>query len=104
MTPASPPLSVLLANEHAEETKLISTSLRGFFPDCRVEAVYTSDEVLQWSAKTDWHLVLIDESLGPRNGVELISELKRNSPHAAIILQTERSDSATALRALQQGA
>jgi PAS domain S-box-containing protein len=104
MTSPRPALSVLLANEHAEEIKLISTSLRGFFPDCRVEAVYTFDEVVQWSTKTDWHLVLIDESLGPGKGIELISELKRNSPHAAIILQTDRNDSAIALRALQQGA
>ncbi|WP_447598509.1 PilZ domain-containing protein [Nitrospira sp. Nam80] len=104
MTSASPSLSVLLASEHAEEIKLISTSLRGFFPDCRIEAVYTSDEAVQWSTRNDWHLIVIDENLGPRNGVDLIPELKRNCPHAAIILQTDRRDSATALRALQQGA
>ena len=97
-------LLVLLVNDHAEEIKLISTTLRGFFPHCRVEAVYTSEEAQQWSLREDWNLILVDDALSPRSGVEILHELKRNSPHAAIILQTDRHDSTSALRALQQGA
>ncbi|HJR77365.1 MAG TPA: PilZ domain-containing protein [Nitrospiraceae bacterium] len=104
MTSAKPSLYMLLVSDHAEEIKLISTTLRGFYPDCRVEAVYSSDEALQWSLRDEWHLILIDDALAPRSGVEILHELKRNSPHAAIILQTDRADSATALHALQQGA
>ena len=104
MIPAGPPLSVLLVNEQAEESKLVSTHLRGFFPDCRIEAVYSSDEAIQWSARSDWHLILVDEHLSPRGGVDILQELKRTCPYAAIILQTDRSDSTSALHALQQGA
>lgn len=104
MRSTGPSLSVLLINEQAEESKLVSTNLRGFFPDCRIEAVYTSDEALQWSARNDWHLILLDEHLSPRGGVEILQELKRACPYAAVILQTDRSDSASALHALQQGA
>ncbi|HEX2054926.1 MAG TPA: PAS domain S-box protein, partial [Nitrospiraceae bacterium] len=104
MTSGKPSPLVLLANAHAEETKLISTTLRGFFPDCRLEAVYTSEEALQWSLRDDWNLILVDDALSPRTGAEILHELKRNSPRAAIILQTDRHDSAAALQALQQGA
>ena len=104
MTPAELSLSVLLINEQAEESKLVSTNLRGFFPDCRIEAVYSSDEAIQWSARSDWHLILVDENLSPRSGVDILQELKRACPYAAIILQTDRSDSTSALHALQQGA
>jgi PAS domain S-box-containing protein len=69
-----------------------------------VEAVYTSEEAQQWSLREDWNLILVDDALSPRSGVEILHELKRNSPHAAIILQTDRHDSTSALRALQQGA
>ena len=104
MTSARHSLSILVANESAEEIKLISASLRGFFRHCRIEAVYTSDDALEWSLKGDWHLFLIDQSLNPRSGIEILSQLKSNNPHAAIILQTDHSDSTTALQALQQGA
>jgi CheY-like chemotaxis protein len=84
MTSVKHSLSVLLVNDHAEEIKVISTTLRGFFPDCRVEAVYTPEDALQWSLREDWHLLLVDDALSPRSGVEILGELKRNSPHAAI--------------------
>ena len=104
MIPTGSSLSVLLINEQAEESKLVSTNLRSFFPDCRIEAVYSSDEAIQWSARSDWHLILVDENLSPRGGVDILQELKRACPYAAIILQTDRSDSTSALHALQQGA
>ena len=104
MIPTGSSLSVLLINEQAEESKLVSTNLRSFFPDCRIEAVYSSDEAIQWSVRSDWHLILVDENLSPRGGVDILQELKRACPYAAIILQTDRSDSTSALHALQQGA
>ncbi len=104
MIPTGSSLSVLLVNEQAEESKLVSTNLRGFFPDCRIEAVYSSAEALQWSARGDWHLILVDQDLSPRTGTDILQELKRACPYAAIILQTDRSDSTSALHALQQGA
>ena len=103
MIPTGSSLSVLLINEQAEESKLVSTNLRSFFPDCRIEAVYSSDEAIQWSARSDWHLILVDENLSPRGGVDILQELKRACPYAAIILQTDRSDSTSALHALTTG-
>lgn len=34
--PQSEPITILLVNEHAEEIKLVTISLRGFFADVRI--------------------------------------------------------------------
>ena len=56
-------VTVLLVSEQAEEIKLITKSLRSFYPGCRVEVVYSSEEAFEWAPKQDWHVIIIDESL-----------------------------------------
>lgn len=102
--PQSEPITILVVNEHAEEVKLVTISLRGFFPGCRVEAVYSADEALEWVTKTEWHLILVDEELAARNGLSLLSELRRQAPAAAIIVQSDHTDSTSALHAMRAGA
>ncbi|MBI3356452.1 MAG: PAS domain S-box protein [Nitrospirae bacterium] len=98
------PVAILLINEIAEEIKLVTLSFRGFFPGCRVEAVYSLEEALQWAPRASWHLILIDERLLAQRSIPLFPELKRLAPYAALVLQTDRSDSTAALNTLQAGA
>ena len=42
--PQSDPITILLLNEHAEEIKLVTISLRGFFTDVRIEVAYSAEE------------------------------------------------------------
>ena len=102
--PQNEPVTILLINEVAEENKLVTLSFRGFFPGCRVEAVYSLEEALQWAPRAPWHLLLIDERLLAQRTAPVLPELKRLVPYAALVLQTDRSDSAAALNALQAGA
>ncbi|HSA61102.1 MAG TPA: PilZ domain-containing protein, partial [Nitrospiraceae bacterium] len=102
--PQREPVAILLINEVAEEIKLVTLSFRGFFPGCRVEAVYSPEEALQWAPRAPWHFILIDDRLLAQRPAPLIPELKRLAPSAALVLQTDRSDSAAALNALQAGA
>ena len=73
--PRSEPVTILVVNEQADEIKLVTLSLRGFFPDCRVEAVYSADEALQWVTRADWDLVLIEERLGLQGHPPLVAAL-----------------------------
>ena len=61
--PQSEPATVLLVNAIAEEIKLATLNFRRFFPNCRVEAVYTIEEALEWGHRASWQLILIDEAL-----------------------------------------
>ncbi|MDR4479139.1 MAG: methyltransferase domain-containing protein [Nitrospira sp.] len=97
-------LNILLINEHPDEIKLVTSSLRGFFSGCRIEAGYSSEDALAFSHQGEWQIILIDQDLSPEQGLDILTRLRRNAPSAAIILQTNESDSHTAVQALQNGA
>jgi len=76
-------------------------TVRSFFPGCRVEAVYSIEEALEWAVKQDWHVILLDESvLTPRPG-EAIGEIRRRTPRAAIIIVAGHQNTAAALEFMQ---
>lgn len=102
--PQSEPVTILVVNEQADEIKLVTLGLRGFFSDCRVESVYSAEEALQWVTRAEWDLILIDEQLSLRSRPPLVSALRERLPATALVLQTDRSDSANAVTALQAGA
>ncbi len=104
MSIPEPSLNILLINEHPDELKLVTSSLRGFFSDCRIEAGYSSEEALTFSQRAEWHIILIDQDLSQESGLDILARVRRNAPYAAIILQTNQSDSQTAVQALQSGA
>jgi DNA-binding NarL/FixJ family response regulator len=104
--PQSEPISILLVNEHAEEIKLVTISLRGFFSDVRIEIAYSADEALRMiqAHPGAWALVLVDEGCLSPSPSTLITDLKRRAAYASVVLQTSRTDSAAALEALHLGA
>ncbi len=99
--PQSEPVPILIISEHAESIKLITVSLRGFIPGCRVDVAYSAEEAHAWTPSDEWTLILIDEQCLAGDYISLPSALKRRSPYAGIILQSDRSDSASAIQALQ---
>ena len=104
MPTPEPPLNILLINEHPDELKLVISSLRGFFSECRIEAGFSSEEALAFSQRGEWQIILIDQELSPDSGLDILARVRRNAPYAAIILQTNLNDSQTAVQALQNGA
>jgi len=102
--PQSEPVTILLVNAIAEEIKLATLNFRKFFPNCRVEAVYTVEEAFQWGHRAAWQLIVIDEALLTQPSAPVFSELRRLAPYATLVLQTDHSDSTAALNTLQVGA
>ncbi len=104
--PPNEPVRILIVNEHAEEVKLVTVSLRGFFPDCRIDAAYSAEEAssLSAAAESGWAVVLIDDACLAATPATFIEDVKRRSPYAAVLLQSTRTDAASALQALQNGA
>lgn len=102
--PKSESVTILIVNEQADDIKLVTRGLRGFFPECRVDSVYSADEARLWAGRADWHLLLIDARLGLHGHPPLVSELKQQLPSTALVLQTETGDSTAAVQALQAGA
>lgn len=97
-------LALLLVNEQAEEVKQATICMRQVYPGCRVEAVYSAEDALEWGPKQDWSVILLDEQLAHRNALELLPELRRRAPLSVIIVQAGHHDAKTAAKALQAGA
>ncbi len=104
MSSSESSLNILLISEHPDELKLVTSSLRGFFSNCRIEAGFSSEDALTFSQRADWQIILIDQDLRPNSGLDIIARIRRDAPHAAILLQTNQSDSQTAIQAMQNGA
>lgn len=101
----SAPITILVVNEHAEEIKLVMISLRGFFPDCRIDVAYSAEEAGTVTAATtqEWAVILLDDGCLIDAPGPIVSDLKRHSPYATIILQSARPDADAAIKALQSG-
>src|SRR5437773_10492003 len=98
-----PPLNVLIASEQAHEAKDVTLSLRAFFPDSRIEVVYSADEAVQRAAKWEWHTILADVDLFRQSGLATLTELKRQAPMATIIIQADCNDMTLGTQVLQYG-
>src|SRR5438309_690233 len=71
------PINILIANEQAEEAKETALSLRTFFPDSRIEVVYSADEVVHRAAKCEWNTILADADLFRQSGLATLTEEKK---------------------------
>ncbi|THJ23015.1 MAG: methyltransferase domain-containing protein [Nitrospira sp. CG24E] len=99
--PQSEPIAILIVSDHAESIKLVTISLRGFFPGCLVDVAYSSEEARTWTPRREWTIILIDEQCLTEGSRSLHGEIKSHSPYAASILLSDRTESASALQALQ---
>jgi DNA-binding NarL/FixJ family response regulator len=99
--PQSEPITILIISEQAESIKLITISLRGFFPGCLVDVAYSAEEARAWPQSNTWALILIDEQCLAGGQTSLYGELKCRAPYAATILLSDRTESASAIQALQ---
>ena len=104
--PQREPVTILIVNEDAEEIKLLTISLRGFFPDCRVDVAYSAEEATAFAlaATQDWAVVLLDDMCLIDAPATFVDDLRRHVPYAAILLHSTRTDAAAAIHALQAGA
>ncbi|MGH7164538.1 MAG: PilZ domain-containing protein [Nitrospiraceae bacterium] len=78
--------------------------MAGMFPGCRAEAVQSGEEALERASTQDWHVIVLDERLRGRSGFEILPELRRRAPDAAIIVQADRHDLFTAVSVMKAGA
>ncbi|TAJ26350.1 MAG: response regulator [Nitrospirae bacterium] len=103
MAPIDAP-RILVASAQAQEVKLITMSLRAFYADCRVEAVYSAEELQRCVSEQAWDIILLDAQLLGASGLDLLQALRRQRPQSAIVVVAGRHDPSERTQALQMGA
>jgi two-component system invasion response regulator UvrY len=74
-------------------------------PDIRVVGeAGTGEETLDFAAKHDFDLLLLDISLPDRNGIEVLKELKSRNPALKVLILSMHAEEQYAVRALKAGA
>jgi two-component system invasion response regulator UvrY len=64
----------------------------------------TAPEALELVREQDWDVVLLDISLGGRDGLEVLKEIKRLRPRLPVLILSMHSEELFARRALKAGA
>jgi two-component system invasion response regulator UvrY len=64
----------------------------------------TAPEALRLVAEQDWDIVILDLSLGGRNGLEVLKELKQIRPGLPVLILSMHSEEQYARRAFKAGA
>lgn len=73
-------------------------------PDINVGEAGTAAEALRVVNEQDWDVVILDLSLGHRNGLELLKELRQLRPALPVLILTMHSEEQFARRSFRAGA
>ncbi len=96
-------VTVLLISDCAEDVKQLTVGMRAHFPGCQVEAVYTTDQALEWTSRYPWTIIVLDLELPDSSGLMLAQKLRQLRPESAIILYSVQRE-ISALQAMRSGA
>jgi two-component system invasion response regulator UvrY len=98
------PWRVLLVDDH----EVVRDGVRKMFDDQPGSAVFgdaaSAPDALRLVASQPWDIAVLDLSLGGRNGLELLGELKEIRPDLPVLILTMHSEEQYARRAFKAGA
>ena len=98
------PWRVLLVDDH----EIVRDGVRKLFDDQPGSAVFgdaaSAPDAVRLVASQPWDIAVLDFSLGGRNGLELLSELKEIRPDLPVLILSMHSEEQYARRAFKAGA
>jgi DNA-binding response OmpR family regulator len=65
-----------------------------------VDTTTNGDDALEMVRRHSYDLVLLDEQMPGRRGLEVLSELRREEPHARVVMVTKSEEDRTLLEAI----
>jgi CheY-like chemotaxis protein len=92
------PKRILWVDDEVElfEPHLLFLRQRGY----EVDTTTNGDDALELAARQAYDLVLIDEQMPGRRGLEVLSELRREEPHARFVMVTKSEEDRTLMEAI----
>ena len=97
-------LRILIVDDHA----VVRDGVKTIFDERQDEVVFgeasTAQQALDLIAAENWDIVLLDISLGARDGLEVLRELKHIRPKVPVLIFSMHSEEQYARRAFKAGA
>jgi len=97
-------IRVLIAHDHAIFRRGVKNILAETLEGATFAEARTAQEALDFTRKHGWELILLDTSMPGGSGLDIVSELKRLCPQAAILVLGTHPEEQFARRSLKSGA
>lgn len=97
-------IRVLIAHDHAIFRRGVKNILAETLEGATFAEARTAQEALDFARKHGWELILLDTSMPGGSGLDIVSELKRLCPQAAILVLGTHPEEQFARRSLKSGA
>lgn len=97
-------MKILVADDHEVVRQGVKQILADEFPTVSVGEVGDAAALLRRMLKEKWDLVLVDINMPGRNGLEAITELRKERPQVPVLVLSMYAEQEYALRALKAGA
>jgi|ERR1044072_377850 DNA-binding NarL/FixJ family response regulator len=95
---------ILIIDDH----EIVRDGIKKILHERNVGHVYgeagSAAEALKLVSEQDWDIVILDISLGGRNGLEVMKEIKALRPHLPVLILSMHSEEQYARRAFRAGA
>lgn len=89
-----------------DDHEVVREGIRGIFAADTVTfgEAHTGNEALRLVRERDWDIAVLDISLGERNGLEVLKEIKQARPRLAVLILSMHAEEQYAIRAFKAGA
>ncbi len=95
--------SLLIVDDEKDMLQLLKRSLEPDL-DCKVDTVTSAEAALALLSGEAYDLVLADIKMPGMNGLELLDQIKRDTPDLTVVMMTAFGDIETAVAAMKSGA
>ena len=97
-------MKILIADDHNIVRKGIKLILAEAYPLAEIEDVSDSTELLKKASKKHWTVIISDITMPGRSGLDVLKELKEQSPSTPILILSAHSAEEYAVRSIKAGA
>jgi DNA-binding NarL/FixJ family response regulator len=97
-------IRALLVDDHQIVRRGLKEVLDDEFSELETSEAENSQEALELITTQDWDIVLLDINIPGRNGLEVLSEIKRLRPRTPVLVVSAYPEEEFAIRSLKLGA
>ena len=97
-------IKLLIVDDHVVVREGLKQIIGGTQDMAVIGEAETGFEAIKLSRQLEYHIMLLEIALPDRNGIEVLKQIKKESPHISVIMFSGHREDQYAVRALKSGA